>query len=91
MNRPRYGNGAAAVAGAAHGSVMELVTVAGRRCARSNADMERACLVLLTEEQDKGDFSNSALVATLADMVRLIREYTDAMNSPNNKVSDAPH
>lgn len=68
---------------AATGSVMGLVTVAGRRCNRSNADMERACLVLLTEEQDKGDFSNSALVATLADMVRLIREYTDTMNSPN--------
>ena len=60
---------------------MDLVTVAGRRCSRSNADMERACLVLLTEEQEKGDFSNSALIATLADMVRLIREYSDIMNS----------
>lgn len=69
------------------GSVMGLVTVAGRSCARSNSDMERACLVLLTEEQDKGDFSNSALVATLADMVRLIREYTDTMNSLNDPSS----
>ncbi len=70
---------------AATGSGMGVATVAGRRCDRSNADMERACLVLLTEEQEKGDFSNSALVATLADMVRLIREYTDTMNSPNDQ------
>jgi hypothetical protein len=62
---------------------MELVNVVGRICHRSNADLERACLVLLTEEIEKGDFSNSALVATLNDVVRLIREYTDEMNRPS--------
>ena len=63
-------------------SNISIVTVAGRKCNRSNADMEQACLVLLSEEQDKGDFSNSALVSTLADVVRLIREYSDVMNKP---------
>lgn len=58
-----------------------LPEVGGRRVNRSNADMERAFLVCLAREQEKGDFADSALVAALCDGVRIVREYSDVMNA----------
>lgn len=46
---------------------LQLPEVAGRRVNRLNADMERAFLVCLAREQEKGDFADNALVATLCD------------------------
>lgn len=58
---------------------LQLPEVGGRRVDRSNADMEHAFLVCLAREQEKGDFADNALVATLCDGVRIVREYSDAM------------
>lgn len=43
---------------------------------RSIADHERACLVLIAEEQEKIN-PNNALIAVLSDSVRMGREYCD--------------
>lgn len=57
--------------------------VAGRRCDRSNAEIEQACSVLIEAEVEKGDFSDSALIGLLSDVVRLTREYSDATIQKN--------
>ena len=61
------------------GDGLHLPVVAGRFVSRSNADLERACLVHIANEQAKL-LPDNALIATLADCARLTREYSDAMN-----------
>lgn len=56
----------------------DLPAVGGRSLNRPIADLERACLVLLAEEQ-RTISPNNALIAVLCDTVRLGREYSDAM------------
>ena len=58
-----------------------LPTVGGRRMNRSNEDFERACLVLIGEEQ-RGLNPNNALIAVLCDSVRLSREACDMATTP---------
>ena len=58
----------------------QLPNVGGRFCTRSNAELERAFLIYLAKEQEKGDFSDNALIALLCDGVRLTREYSDWAN-----------
>lgn len=60
-----------------------LPSVAGRRIRGSNADFERACLVHIDRLQGGlGDY-DSALLDTLCEAVRLVREYSDAMAVKN--------
>lgn len=53
-----------------------LPSVAGRRMQTSNADFERACLVLIGELQGLPT-TDSALLAVLCEAVRCVREYGD--------------
>ena len=57
-----------------------LPAVAGRRMTQSHEDFERACLVLLDEEQRKIAPDNH-LIATLCDAVRLSREHVDTLEN----------
>lgn len=54
-----------------------LPAVGGRRMDRSLADFERACRVLLMEEQERVS-PNNALISVLCDAVRLSREHLDS-------------
>jgi len=64
-------------------SEFRLPVVAGRRSLRSNADFERACLVHIERLQlGIGDY-DSAMMATFAEAVRMVREYADAMRVRN--------
>jgi hypothetical protein len=60
------------------GEPMKQPAVGGRRIERTIADLERAALVCLAEEQEKPNPDN-ALIAVLCDTVRLGREYADSM------------
>lgn len=65
-------------------SEFRLPVVAGRRSLQSNADFERACLVHIERLQlGIGDY-DSAMLATFAEAVRMVREYTDAMQVRNH-------
>jgi len=60
---------------------LELPAVAGIM-ACSNDNLEHRCLLHLKEEQDK-ILPNNALIATLCDAVRCIREYNSVMQHGN--------
>jgi hypothetical protein len=65
-------------------SEFRLPVVAGRRSLQSNADLEHACLVHIERLQlGIGDY-DSAMLATFAEAVRMVREYTDAMQVRNH-------
>lgn len=68
----------------------EPVRIAGRTLERSTSDFENACLVLIDEEQRKLD-TNNAVVATLCDAVRLLREYYDMTNFHQARCRQAEH
>lgn len=55
-----------------------LPKVEGRHIEGSLYDFQRACLVLLAEEQAKID-ANSSLIAVLCDAVRLSRQHADEL------------
>lgn len=59
-------------AGVPH-TVGDLPSVGGETCERTPAELERACLVLLREEQEKVA-PDSAVIGVLCDAVRLSRE-----------------
>lgn len=63
-----------------------LPTVAGRRIATSNAAFEQACLVHIAAIQ-ASPLPDNALLNTLCEAVRLVREYSDAMQG---KVESLP-
>lgn len=70
--------------GAAAPTEFRLPVVAGRRSLQSNADFERACLVHIERLQlGIGDY-DSAMLATFAEAVRMVREYTDAVQVRNH-------
>ena len=56
------------------GADYNLPKVSGNMCERSISDLERACLILIGEEQQKLNPNNS-LISVLCDSVRLGREY----------------
>ena len=58
-----------------------LPVVAGRRSAMSNADFERACLVHIERLQCGIGPYDSAMMSTFCESVRMVREYSDAMQS----------
>jgi hypothetical protein len=53
--------------------------VVGRRSEMSNADFERACLVHIERLQHGIGPYDSAMLATFCEAVRMVREYSDAM------------
>ena len=57
----------------------EPARVAGDHCPRSICEMERAALVLITEEQEK-PYPDQTLLAFLSDTVRLLREISKSSN-----------
>ena len=63
----------------ATGSEFRLPVVAGRRSSQSNADFERACLVHIERLQHGLGPYDSAMMATFCEAVRMVREYSDAM------------
>jgi len=71
--------------GAATGSEFRLPVVHGRRSSTSNADFERACLVHIERLQHGMGPYDSAMMATFCEAVRMVREYSDAMQvrTPN--------
>ena len=75
--------------GAATGSEFRLPVVAGRRSSASNADFERACLVHIERLQHGIGPYDSAMMATFCEAVRMVREYSDAMqvHSPSCAVA----
>ena len=75
--------------GAATGSEFRLPVVAGRRSSTSNADFERACLVHIERLQHGLGPYDSAMMATFCEAVRMVREYSDAMQvrTPNKMLS----
>jgi hypothetical protein len=62
-------------------SEFQLPVVAGRRSSMSNADFERACLVHIERLQCGLGLYDSAMMATFCEAVRMVREYSDAMQS----------
>jgi hypothetical protein len=66
-------------------SEFRLPVVAGRRSSQSNADFERACLVHIERLQHGLGPYDSAMMATFCEAVRMVREYSDAMQfrTPN--------
>jgi len=64
-------------------SEFRLPVVAGRRSSLSNADFERACLVHIERLQDGLGLYDSAMMATFCEAVRMVREYSDVMQSRN--------
>ena len=73
--------------GAANGSEFRLPVVYGRRSSGSNADFERACLVHIERLQHGLGPYDSAMMATFCEAVRMVREYSDAMQvrTPNDQ------
>jgi hypothetical protein len=71
--------------GGATGSEFRLPVVNGRRSSGSNADFERACLVHIERLQHGLGPYDSAMMATFCEAVRMVREYSDAMQvrTPN--------
>lgn len=70
-------------------SEFRLPVVAGRQSSMSNADFERACLVHIERLQHGLGPYDSAMMATFCEAVRMVREYSDAMQvrTPNNAVT----
>jgi len=68
-------------------SEFRLPVVAGRRSSQSNANFERACLVHIERLQHGLGPYDSAMMATFCEAVRMVREYSDAMQvrNPNDK------
>lgn len=70
-------------------SEFRLPVVEGRRASTSNADFERACLVHIERLQHGLGPYDSAMMATFCEAVRMVREYSDAMQirTPNATLS----
>ncbi len=60
-------------------SEFHLPVVAGRTSEMSNSDFERACLVHIGRLQHGLGPYDSAMMATFCEAVRMVREYSDAM------------
>ena len=65
--------------------------VAGRLSSMSNADFERACLVHIERLQHGIGPYDSAMMATFCEAVRMVREYSDRMNTIRSNISDLEH
>jgi hypothetical protein len=74
-------------------SEFRLPTVAGRCSSMSNADFERACLVHIERLQHGLGPYDSAMLATFCEAVRMVREYSDAMQvrTPSAQAAGCSH